>query len=188
MVARIKQSRFAIPVYLLAGALLFATVLYPVLSSAQSDMGNDRRDAARERVAEITDERKARIAERLTNQMETVNDLLSAKSLRYLERLETILEKVSTRLAEVEAGTGKADVQAKIEAATNAITVAKSATVTQQNKVYDIDFDSEDKLRDGFQSTKEQMKADHNALREQIKSAKQAVQDAFEALRELVNE
>lgn len=188
MVSRIKRSRFAVPVYLFTGALLFATVLYPVLSSAQSDMGQGRRDAARERLSEISDERKANVAERLSNQMETVNDLLSAKSLRYLERLEEILAKISERLAELEASTGKSEVQAKIDVALNAINVAKSATVTQQNKVYEVQFDSEDTLREGFQSEKEQMKSDHNALRDLIDDAKQAVHDAFQALRELINE
>lgn len=207
-----QSSRKAVYVNAFVGLVLFGFIMYPVLSSAQGlrDRGmarkddfkermetarmerskkiEDKRDEWKERFKKISDERKAKLAAQLAEQMNNLNERFTNGYLSFLDRLSAIVAKIETRAADLGGTTNIATVTAKITTAKASIEAAKSAVLTQQGKVYDVTFTSESKLREAFQGVKKQLQADHAALRTQIGSAKQAVQDAFAALKLLVKE
>lgn len=207
-----QSSRTAVYVNAFVGLVLFGFIMYPVLSSAEGlrDNGVTRKDDAQERVEKmreersdkmeemradwhkrfgaISDEKKAKIAEQLADQMNKLNETLTNHYLDYLAHLSTVVGKIETRVTELGAGANTAPVVTKIQAAKASIEAAQNATIIQQGKIYDVTFTSQDKLRDAFQKVKKQMQDDQTALRAKLTSAKQAVQDAFAALKLLVQE
>lgn len=206
-----QPSRTAIFLNAFVGLVLFGFIMYPVLSSAQglrertmmrkddmmermqtmrmerSEKLEEKRGEWKQRFGKLTDERKAKLAEQLAGQMNSLNERLCNQYEAFLDRLMAILGKIETRMAEL-TGKDTSSVKAKIDAAKVKIENTKNAVLVQEGKIYDVSFTGEDKVRDAFQSVKKQMQADHEEMRKQVGEAKKAVQDAFAALKTLVTE
>lgn len=129
--------------------------------------------------AEIKDERKQKIAERINTQLAHINQQATNHLTQVLTRLRALLDKLSTR-------SEKAEVKTAIETASGLIVKAEESVQAQASKDYTIVFTDETDLKAGASTAKKQLKADLEAVRAEVKTAHQAVVDVLQMLKEVI--
>mgnify|MGYP001577231330 CR=1 FL=1 len=123
---------------------------------------------------QIRDEKKQQILEHVNQQLNLINDRATKAMLKHLERLQSLLIKIKTRVPAVD-----------ITVAQKKIDEAKTAVETQAAKEYVIEFSNESGLRVGASAAKTKLRADIKAVREKVRLARQAVVDVLKAAKTL---
>lgn len=123
---------------------------------------------------QIRDEKKQQILERISQQLNLINDRATKAMLKHLERLQTLLDKIKNRVPDVDT-----------TAAQTKIDEAKAAVEIQATKEYVIEFSDETGLHAGASTAKQQLRADLKAVREKVRLARQAVVDVLKAAKAL---
>lgn len=137
-----------------------------------------------ERLRAWQDERKKRIALRITEQFHHLNARLTDHYLNFLDHLAAIADKVEDRShRHTEAGSDASAVGPALESARGAIGTARDATLAQQGKVYAVAVDSFETVGEKIRAMHGQFRADHEAVRAQIRSAAESLRNAFHSLR-----
>lgn len=178
----------------IALCLLAAVVAFPAQAQTKSrqeliELRADRqqriqaqREAMNARLQTITDERKAKRAEQLADQMNQLNERLTDHYLSVLDHLDAVLTRIAERAVDE---VSDADLQAKITTARTNIVSVRQAVIVQQDKVYTVNITTEAKMREAFQGVKKQMQDDHAAARELLSQARESVRQAFADLKEV---
>lgn len=134
----------------------------------------ERRQEFKDKLIQIRDEKKRQILERISNQLQFINDKAVKAMLNHLERLQALLEKIKTRKPE----TNTTNTQTKINE-------AKTAVEAQADKEYIIEFSGEAGLRVGASTAKTKLRADLKFVKEKVRLARQAVVDLLKTTKEL---
>jgi len=143
------------------------------------------------RLAKIKDENKKQIVERIYNQVNELNKRMTDHFLNVLEKLEKILERISSRAAKAEAnGQDISAVQTAITEATNAINTAKTAVQNQATKVYSVTVNTESTLKTDIGKNRQVLHNDLMAVQKTVRDAQEAVRKAATTLAQIprVNE
>lgn len=156
------------------------------------------RENLQKKVGEIKDQKKKEAAEKISNQLERLNNVWTDHFANVLDKLSAVLEKVKSRLEKAKAaGKDVSAVEAAMTKAEQAIEAAKAAVAEQAGKTYSVDTASMtgstattsgqnnlvSALRTKFKAAREQMFKDLTALRDgKMKDARKAVQEAIQSL------
>ena len=130
----------------------------------------------KKKLAAIKDAKKKTILTHLDSEIAKLNKNVTTRFSGTLTRLTDILVKISTK---AQAGsTILAGTQADIDAATAAIASAKTANDAQALKIYTIAITTEANLGVDAGKTRQQLRADVDAVQALVLSARQAVRKA----------
>lgn len=139
-----------------------------------------REAALKAKLLKFRDQRKAQIAERISNNLNRINKNQTDAMLKHLNLMSTILDKLEARVNQ-----GKPDIkdpnQAK-EAITNArstIASASAAVAAQAEKDYTLTGSSESAIRKEAKAMRDKLHTDLQTVRKLVIAAKQAVGDAI---------
>ncbi len=163
----------------------------------------ERKEDLRQKIGKIKDEKKQEAANKITNQMEHINQVWTNHFVSVLDKLDAVLQKIKSRTERVAAkGTDVSSVNTAITKAESAIGAARTAVTAQAQKTYVVDTSSltqntstttgqnslMGELRKKFKELKDQLHADLVALRDgPMAGARTAVRDAAQALAKLPN-
>ena len=141
----------------------------------------------RQKLDSIRDPRKQKLATKLSDQLEKINERYTKHYLNYLDHLENVLGKIEDRVEKKkDKGVDVAAAEEAIEAAYEKIEEANEKVIEQRDKVYSVSTDSEDQLGQQFGDAVSQMKSDHKELRKYLHdTVRKAVKDAFTIMKGL---
>lgn len=148
----------------------------------------DRKDKIASREAfmkKYKDQKKAEVAARLEQNFNNVNQHSTTEMAKNLERLQEVLNKLSTRVSESTASSDLT-VQSSITTAQNSIISAKEAITLQAAKTYSIATASEATVKTNAQSVKETLAKDLNATRKTVMIAKDSILTAYKQIAALL--
>ena len=157
---------------------------------AQADrmeLQQENREALKERLQIVKDERKRGIAENIDKRIGEVNQKWVAHWSRTLDRLSAILDKIETRAESSEA----ADLDAfylALAGAREAIDNAQVAVTTQEGKTYEIVFTDEAILGQAIRSTIADFHNDLKLTQAAVKEAKDATVMVLRHLKDVVGQ
>jgi len=147
-----------------------------------------KRKELRNRLAKIKDEHKKQIVERVYIQVNELNKRITDHFLNVLERLEKVLERISSRAAKAEAnGQDISAVKTAITEATNAINAAKTAVQNQASKVYSVTVNTESSLKTDVGKTRQTLHNDLKNVFNLVRTAQEAVRKAATTLAQIPN-
>lgn len=169
-----KKLGIILTLILLSTASALARNATPSATPWRWEQIEQKREEARERLQLIRDENKQKIAERINQQLEHIQDQAVKHFNNVIERLNKLLNKIKTRVP-----------AADTSAAQAAITAAQTAVDDLADNVYTIEFTAESGLRIGASAAKTKLRSDIKAVHEKIILARQAVADALKAAKEL---
>jgi len=145
-----------------------------------------KRTELRNRLAKIKDENKKQIVERIYNQVNELNKRMTDHFLNVLERLEKVLERISSRAAKAEAnGHDVSAVKTAITEATNAINTAKTAVQNQAVKVYSVTVNTESTLKSDTEKIRQALHNDLKNVFALVRTAQEAVRKAATTLAQI---
>lgn len=132
------------------------------------------------RFTEFKDKRKAALAEKINNSLNTVNDRQTAAMQKHLEKMEELLTKLEERVNN-KAAEGKdiSSASAAIARSAASIASAKSAVSAQADKDYAIAVSTESAVRIDAKEARDQLHTDLKAVRELVVEAKQSLANAI---------
>ncbi len=140
----------------------------------------------KEKLANIKDERKRQTVERLDTRFTEINEKLTLRLGTALDRLEDLLQKVTSRADKAEAnGRNVALARTTITTAKTAIADAQSAVETQLTKTYPITITTEAQLKSAVATTRTSLNKDLKNLKETVQKAHKAVVDATKMLKNI---
>jgi chromosome segregation ATPase len=129
-----------------------------------------RKQEFRQKLAQLKEERHRILAEKLSENINRVNQLRSDAALRYLDALELVLGKIEARIEIVEDGT-EADLTQVREAITEArqrIAEAREAVLAQKGKEYVVHIGSQETLGQDIRKVMQELRDDHRKLRQEV--------------------
>ena len=124
-----------------------------------------KRAEFQEKIKAIKDQNKAKIAERINNQLEQINQRAITHFNNVLTRLTALLDKLEAKATNKEIVAG----------ARSAIEAARTAVEEQSNKTYVIEFTEESGLKVGASAAKTNLKTDLKAVKDKVMAAREAV-------------
>lgn len=136
--------------------------------------------ALKEKLAKFKDKRKAEITERVSKNLNRINEKHTQMMLKFLDRASSILSKLEERV-----NRGTADIKdavaakAAIASAKESIASATASVNAQAAKDYTITITSEGRVKVDAQAARKQLHDDLQAARKQVVDAKQAVANAI---------
>lgn len=147
---------------------------------------SEARDAFKERIKEIQDAAKQTILEKIVDRINSNNQNKTMKMSERLERLTSILTKVSemaTDLAENDVNV--TTLNRLITAANTAIETAKESVSEQMEKEYLVDITTDSALRTNARATIQEYITDIKAVFQDVVAAHRAVVQAFSTAKSL---
>lgn len=123
----------------------------------------------KKRSKEVLSERKAQIAEKLSKQINFINDKITDKYLRHLEKWSDVLDKMESRANKLASeGFDTFDIKLKIAAARDAILKANEQILIQKAKIYTVKIDDETSVGKVFSQVRRELGDDHQRLKKEI--------------------
>lgn len=161
----------------------------PTLKQKINVLKNDRAGKIEEfkaRLAQIKDERKKELAQRIANKIENSNKRLTDKMTRALERLSTILNKIGDKEAALKAkGEDTTNLKNAIVNAKTAIDEAKQAVSEQAAREYSAELADDSLLKAAIGRMVSSFRLDIVSAHKTVIAAKQAVSKAISELAKL---
>jgi len=172
-----------------------------IMEQRKLDMEKKRMDFKR-KISEIKDSKKKEMADKIMNQINRVNQVWTNHFTNVLNRLDTVLQKVKSRVAKLPADRDLSALNSAISKAESAISLARSQVLEQSQKSYIVNTSTitnetsinsgQDDLVNAFRSRfkllKDKLMSDLFSLRDgAVKDARNAVQEAFMALSKIPN-
>ncbi|MAF80125.1 hypothetical protein CL629_03545 [bacterium] len=148
----------------------------------------EKRESLKEKLQIIKDERKRQVIEKVAEKFDAINDRITAKFSKAVDRLESIGRRIENRAAALEEN--GADVSSVKEAVANIFAAAEEARVAigeQAGKVYavsDIITDEETAKQD-IGTLRQTLRDDLGGVKEKLTEVKEAVRSAAEALHQV---
>ncbi|OGY28408.1 MAG: hypothetical protein A3A61_02810 [Candidatus Woykebacteria bacterium RIFCSPLOWO2_01_FULL_43_14] len=145
-----------------------------------------KREEFKQKLESIKDERKRLVVERLDNNMAAINKKVTDQQVVVLERLSSILDKLSNRALKAQGnGVEVGSVEEAIKVAQTQISNAQGVVATQAGKQYVITIVSDSNLGQAVSSTKQLLMADLKESRSAVAGARSAVEAALKSLASL---
>lgn len=142
--------------------------------------------AFRQKLATLTDDRKASIAAKIDTKLVSINEKRTAKMTNVLAKLQEILNRLIDRANTAKtAGQDTTAVEAAIVKAKASLTAAEAAVTAQKAKTYTAVISSESTLPQNFGSVFKQLQSDLQTTYTAIKTAKTDVKQVASELRKL---
>lgn len=140
----------------------------------------------KQRIAQIRDERKKAIVEKINSKIQNANTRLTNKMNKALDKLAQILNGIKEKAEALKAaGEDTAILDNAIAAAETAIIDARTAVTAQAGKVYSVNITDEANLRNTIGQMVSQFRLDIQAVHKLVVNAKQAVAKAISELAKL---
>ncbi len=139
----------------------------------------EMRASASAKLREFKDKKKATLVERLSSQLNMLNQKHTEIMGRNVNRMTEILNKLQTKSSESSDSARLATNQQAIDSAKTAIAAAQAAVVAQQARDYTIVVSSEATAKADVQAKKEQLRSDIKQTQQQIVDARQALSVAI---------
>lgn len=144
-----------------------------------------KREEFRRKVAEIKDQRKKFLVEKLGEKVNQINTRRTEHFLKILERLSKIAEKVDKRIEAMKAeGRDTTSAEKATAAAKDSIEKTRKAVVDQAAKVYTLTITEEKSLRTDVGKTVNSLQQDLKKVAEMVRDALKKTQQAFVATKE----
>lgn len=173
--------RFSLPFLLL---FLFVVPSFAQPPTTKSAKPAEKREAFKQRLAQIKDERKKVIVERVDQRMVEMNKRRTDQMLAFLNRLDKILEKIELRKEKAKAsGKDVSSVETAINEAKTKIETAQTTVKAQAEKSYTIEITSETGLKNSAGKTISSLQQDLRNTHKIVIEAKQAVQKVMSVLK-----
>lgn len=135
-----------------------------------------KRDAFKEKLQTIKDTNKQTMVQNIDTKMATMNQTHTDRFAGHLEKLEEILNKLTTRITELKSsGKDTEAAEAALAEAKTTLETAKTAVTTQAAKEYVATITSETTLRVNVGTTVSQLQADLRTTHKTVTAAKQAL-------------
>lgn len=151
------------------------------------DKISEARDDFKAKVSAIKDEKKKQIINNLDLRIGTINTNRTNEMTKILERLTTVLGKISTKEAALKSeGKNTTKLAADITSAQSAIDAAKQAVTEQAAKKYTMNITTDTALKSAASTTIQQFMTDMKAVRTKVLAAQQAVVKAYKDLGQLM--
>lgn len=144
------------------------------------------REDFKQKVAQIRDQNRQRLVTNIDERIQTVNKKWTDHWSTALDRLDTILGKIETRLQNY--GGDTSEIDSAITDAKDAIATARDAVDTQAQKDYVLQITDESTLGSGMRTLISQFHDDLKTTRETVSTAWQAVHDVFVAVMRVTNQ
>lgn len=155
--------------------------------SELKDKTSEARDDFKAKVSAIKDEKKKQIINNLDLRIGTINTNRTNEMTKILERLTTVLGKISTKEAALKSeGKNTTKLAADITSAQSAIDAAKQAVTEQAAKTYTMNITTDTALKSAASTTIQQFMTDMKAVRTKVLAAQQAVVKAYKDLGQLM--
>jgi len=140
----------------------------------------------KEKLVRIKNEQKRQTVERLDARFTEINEKLTLRLGTALDRLEDLLQKVSSRADKAEAnGRDVALVRTTIATAKTAIADARSSVEIQLTKTYPITITTEAQLKSAVAEARTSLNKDLKTLKEVVQKAHTSVVDATKMLKNI---
>lgn len=147
---------------------------------AMRALNEEKMQSFKDKIAAIKDTNKKTIVERINNNITAKNAKFTGSMNDTLMRLETIIEKLKERSANITAqGKDASALDAAIASAESAITSAKTAVTAQSEKTYTANFTTDAGIRSAISQMVTQFRKDITATFKLVTAAKQAVMKAL---------
>ena len=141
-----------------------------------------KRNEFKANIAKLRDERKAKIVVNIDNRLTTLNQKAIDKLTKGIERLQTLLDKFSSRIETAKTeGIDTSEADAAIIIADKAIEDAKLAVADQAANVYVAEIVDENTLKESVGDVMSKLRADLKATFDIVKIAKVKVMDVARA-------
>src|SRR3989344_3129498 len=142
----------------------------------------EARAAMKAKISEIKDIRKKTIVENIDSRIKTINENRTQQMLKHLDRLTTILSKVSSKEAALKSqGKDTTALSNSITLATTTIETAKTAVNAQAAKTYTATITTDEALKTAITTLLTQFKKDIKAAHVLVVTAQKAVSAAHKA-------
>jgi DNA repair exonuclease SbcCD ATPase subunit len=145
-----------------------------------------KREEFKKKLEIVKDEKKKQIAEKLFGDINSLNEKAVANLKKAVDQIETVLNRILSRSEKAAAnGADVAAVSSASGTAKTAIQEARAAIGIQAGKIYSAAVSSEDTLRSGLASARDQMKQDIEAVKSKVKAARDTVQTTATTLAQI---
>lgn len=185
-------ATYKVSAFFILFCLLLLMVSFPVWAQ-DVKRGNvrDKLAATRERIAskeavlkarleQFRDQKKAEITERVSNNLNRINEKHTQMMLKFLDRASVILGKLEVRVSSGASDIKDAEVaKGAIASAKDVIASASAAVNAQAEKDYTIEVTSESRVKTDAQASRKLLHDDLQAVRKIVIDAKQAVANAI---------
>lgn len=150
---------------------------------AMKDKMQQAREEFKTKMAAIKDTKKQEIITNLDTRIATINKNRTTEMTERLERLTTILGKISTKEAALKSeGKNTTTLASDITVAQTAIDAAKTAVTAQAAKEYTMNITTETALKSAASTTIQQFMKDIKSVHAKVVAAQQAVVKAYKDL------
>ncbi len=130
-----------------------------------------RREELKTKLAAFKDQKKAEIAARIAENLNALNERITA-------HFSTVLDKLTDIMVRVSAGDVDGDGAADITAANTAIADAQASVDAQAIKTYSVEVSTEAAVKADVGAARQQLHSDLKAVWEKVKAAREAVRTA----------
>lgn len=140
----------------------------------------ERQAALKEKLKEFKDKRKANLAEKISNNLNRINEKRTSQMAKFLDNTERILNRLAERVDRANsAGKDTTTTKGAITQARDAIKVARNAVSAQKDKDYTITVNNETTIKTDAKATRDRLHTDLQVVRKLVIDAKQAVANAI---------
>jgi len=140
----------------------------------------EKREAVKARLTAISDERKKKIIERIQEKLGNMNEQRTGHFQKVLERLSTILDKITSRTEKAKAeGKNVTGVESAIASARSFIATAEDAVAVQKNKIYQVTATSDSTAKNEVGSAVKQLQSDLQSVQKIVEDARSAVHNVY---------
>lgn len=148
--------------------------------SALKQNSASREATLKTRLEKFKDKKKAAVTERVSTNLNKINQNQTAQMQKHLDKMSAILDKLEARINQANPDI-KDPQEAKdgIATARQAIANTADAVSSQAGNDYTVQVTSESKVKTDAQTQRQQLKLDLEALRKQVIEAKQSVANAI---------
>jgi len=132
----------------------------------------------KEELGKIKDEKKKLIADRVFNNINELNTLITGRLSEKADQIENVLVSIESRISKAKNnGTDVSSLDSYISKAKDAISSARDAIKTQSEKTYNTTLTDDTQLKTEMQALRDQFKTDIKVASEAVKSAHEAVKN-----------
>lgn len=145
-----------------------------------------KREEFKTKLMELKDKKKAAIVERIDIRLNNKNQQLTSILIGHLDRISIILDKVQEKINS-SMQEDKKSIEDKIVIAREAITQAQTIVKEQSGVNYELEFDTEEDLKEGAQEVIQKFREDMKKSTDAVKKARELAVDAVQTNKSIIN-
>lgn len=146
-----------------------------------------KRAEFQEKIKALKDQNKAKIVERINNQLALFNQKATESAEKHLNSIQELLNKTTEWKDKAKAASKDVTIaETAIASTQTAINNAVTANEAQKLKIYTITFTDESGLRVGASAAKTELRNDLQSIREKIKTTRQQLIEAIKTVKAII--